>query len=319
MFKRIGVWCVAICCVFGGYGLATTQQLPAPAKSVQLLDAVIATVNDKAVTQYEFNQFLARTVAQAKANNQSLPPMSQLKPQLFQHYLNRVLLLQLAKRYNITVTDKDVDAQLERLAKREKTTVVQLKKNALKQGYTAAQFRQEVREEIAIGTLQREAVSPHVKVSQSDINIAYQRLLIDPRYAKQYHLKDWLFPLSDHPTRAETAKARTAAMRLVKRLRAGKMAAKPTADLGWRPRSTLPAIFVTALKGLKQGGVAGPLSADNGFHVIQLIATRDSQEPRPTKTQMMRFLYEKAFQKKSLEWIARLRKKSDIQILVPQR
>jgi len=56
-------------------------------------------------------------------------------------------------------------------------------------------------------------------------------------------------------------------------------------EIGMRPASRLPDIFVTAVQPLKAGEVmAEPLRTGAGFHVLKLIARNDNSEPTVTQT-----------------------------------
>jgi peptidyl-prolyl cis-trans isomerase SurA len=50
-------------------------------------------------------------------------------------------------------------------------------------------------------------------------------------------------------------------------------------DLGWRPFSELPDVFQMPVKTLKPNGVAGPIQAENGFHLIRLLEIKGDTSP----------------------------------------
>lgn len=54
--------------------------------------------------------------------------------------------------------------------------------------------------------------------------------------------------------------------------------------LGWQSEQTLPAAVLGVVRKLKPGQVAGPIALDNGFAIVQLLATR--QTPKPTLDQL---------------------------------
>jgi len=54
--------------------------------------------------------------------------------------------------------------------------------------------------------------------------------------------------------------------------------------LGWQSEQTLPAAVLGVVRKLKPGQVAGPIALDNGFAIVQLLATR--QTPKPTMEQL---------------------------------
>ena len=148
----------------------------------QPLNQVLAIVNGQPVTQYQFDAFADRAIARLKETGQALPNMQQFHQYLLNQYINRLLQLQIAKRANITVTDAQVDKQIAALASQQKMTSAQFTQSALAQGYSDAQFHDEVKTEMVIGLLQRQAIGGHITVSQAEIKAGMANIKNNPQF-----------------------------------------------------------------------------------------------------------------------------------------
>lgn len=272
------------------------------AQPLQPLNRVIVIVNGQPVTEHQFDLFLNRALIRIKASGQTPPNMQQLRQLLLDQYINRVLQLQVAKRANITVTDKQVDQQIATLAATQKITPAQFAANAQAEGYSQDQFRDEVKTEMIIGLLQRQALSSHITVSQNEINAELPKLKNSPQFSSQYHVIDFLTTLKSGATPAQIAQA---------------VHTSQGVDLGWRPIAALPDMFARVVPTLKVNGLSGLIKAPNGFHVLQLQGIRSAIPSGLSPKQVVaQQIYMMKMQKALQAWEATLRKQATIQMNV---
>ena len=312
VFSVLALMSVAVCA-----SESTVEKLPQPKQAIQILNQVILTVNGTPITQHQFDVFIDRAIKRLKESHQPMPDIQQLRSYLLDQYIDRELQLQLADRYGITANDAQIDKQIEVVASGNKLTLPQLKARVLQEGYTYPEFRAEVRKEIVIGTLQHQAVSNQITVTQEEVSVEMDKLKNDPHFGNKYQVIDMLVPLSEHPTATELAQAQQQAAQLKQRLSTGTSYKKlgnsqNNTDLGWRALSELPTLFATEVSGMKVNGVAGPLTAENGLHVIQLIAVKDSPAI-PTREAVEQRLFMMKMQEQVQKWLKTIRKDADIQ------
>lgn len=269
---------------------------------LQSLNRVIVIVNGQPVTEHQFDLFFNRALMRFKAAGQTPPNLQQLRQLLLNQYIDRVLQLQVAKRVNITVTDKQIDQQIATLAAAQKITPAQFAANAQAEGYGQDQLREEVKTEMIIGLLQRQALSSHVTVSQNEINAGLSKLKNNPQFSSQYHVIDFLTTLKPGATPAQIAQA---------------VHASYGADLGWRPLTALPDMFARVVPTLKVNGLSGLIKAPNGFHVLQLQGIRSAAPSGLSlKQAVAQQIYMMKMQKALQAWEATLRKQATIQMNV---
>ncbi len=85
-----------------------TISLPLHAQSgrVQLVDRVVAVVNDEVITRYELNEQKRAVVAQLKRQGVATPPEAELDAQVLERFINEKVQLQYAKEYGIRADDE---------------------------------------------------------------------------------------------------------------------------------------------------------------------------------------------------------------------
>ena len=267
---------------------------------LQSLNQVIVIVNGQPVTEHQFGLFFNRAITRLKASGQTMPNMQQFRQYLLNQYIDRVLQLQVATRAKVTVTDKQVDQQIATLALQQKITAAQFTANAQAEGYTNDQFHEEVKTEMILGLLQRQALGGHVTVSQNEIKAALLKLKNNPQFSGQYHVVDFLTTLKPGATPSQIAQA---------------VQASQGTDLGWRPLAALPDMFATVVPTLKVNGLSGLIKAPNGFHVLQLKGVRSSAPAGlPPAQAVAQQIYMMKMQKALQAWEATLRKQATIQM-----
>ena len=269
-------------------------------RAAQPLNQIIAIVNGQPVTAYQFNMFADRAIGRLKATGQTLPNMQQFHQYLLNQYINRLLQLQIAKRANITVTAAQVEKHIASLASQQKMTPAQFTQSALAQGYSAAQFHDEVKTEMIIGLLQRQALGAHITVSQAEIKAGMANIKNNPQFASAYDVVDYLVPLQPGATAAQIAAA---------------VKTSQGTDLGWRPLAALPDMFASVVPTLKVGGLSGLIKAPNGYHVLQLKGIKSAMPAGMTPEQAVaQQIYMQKVQKALVAWQATLRKQAVVQL-----
>ncbi|PHQ78310.1 MAG: hypothetical protein COB66_09150 [Coxiella sp. (in: Bacteria)] len=301
---------------------APAASLPKPIQSTQQLNRVIATVNSEPITQHQFDVFYQRSLDRLKASHQKVPTDLQgFRTYLLNQYVLRVIQLQLAKNFGITVTDKQVNQQIKSILKQQKLTLPQLQQKLQLEGYSFSEFKKEVKTEVTVGALQRRAVGSDIQVTQQQIATELAKLKAAPQFAKQYHVVDILTPLKENPSKAALARALATSKEMKAHLLKGAsykyISDDNDTDLGWRTLAAMPDVFASAVGKLKVGGVAGPIRAANGYHVLKLLRTKNAKAAMPTKDAVAQRLYMMKLQKGLSKWQKTLLKQANVTILHP--
>ncbi len=262
--------------------------LPAPpAGAGQLLERIVAVVNDDVITLTELEEELERIKRRLRAQGAALPPDTVLRPQLLERMILTRLQLQRAEALGLRVDDEDLDRALRDIAQRNGLSLEAFRRTLEDEGFDFATFREEIRREILLARLHRREVGSRVQVSRAEV----ERLLAERRSRDQdteYRLAHILVAVPDAASPEEVAAARRKAEALLERLRRGEdfhelavahsdgQQALEGGDLGWRRADELPSPFVEPVRGLEPGQISGLIRSPSGFHIVKLLDKRRS-------------------------------------------
>ena len=261
-----------------------------PAARVQLIDRVVAVVNDEVITRYELNEQKRAVTAQLKRQGVALPPEGELDAQVLQRYINEKVQLQYAKEYGVRADDETVNASIQRIASDNKMSMQQFAEALRKDGVTVEKFRDELKNEIVLSRLRDREVESRVVVTDSEIDTYMALAKTQGANQAEYQLAHILIlvPEQATPDQIETRKKR--AEEAEKQLKAGTPFGQVAAvfsdsndavqggALGWRQADRLPAMYATAANTMKVGDTSAVLRSANGFHIVRLLDKRAGEQ-----------------------------------------
>lgn len=273
MYKKIALVCV----LFAAVGVAQAKQL---------LDKVVAVVNNGVITSSELDKQVALTKTQLIAQKVPLPSEAALRKQVLQHLIDVDLQMQMAKQHGITVDDTELTQAIEKIAASNHATLSQLREELTKHGMGWNEYRENIRKEMILSHLQQNAVGRDVMVTNEQIEQYLKTEGDGPidRTNLTYHLQNIVIPLADEPSPEQVKKAKADAERILSQIKKGddftRVAIDKSSgdlaldggDLGDRHLAELPELFAKEVINMKAGQIAGPLRAGNGFQLIKLVA-----------------------------------------------
>jgi len=273
-----------------GVLLAASLSVHAQAGRVQLVDRVVAVVNDEVITRYELNEQRRAVVAQLKRQGVAMPPDAELDAQVLERFINEKVQLQYAREYGVRADEEVVNASLQRIAAENKMSMQQFAAALRKDGVTIEKFRDELKNEIVLSRLRDREVESRVNVTDSEIENYLALAKAQGANQAEYQLAHILVlvPEQATPDQIETRKKR--AEEASRQLKAGTAFGQVAAvfsdsndaaqggALGWRQADRLPTIYSEAANKLKPGETSDVLRSANGFHIVRLIEKRAGEQ-----------------------------------------
>ncbi|KPJ67636.1 MAG: hypothetical protein AMJ43_03035 [Coxiella sp. DG_40] len=284
----------------------------------RVLDKIVVIVNDSVITQSEINKAVVVAKQQLASSNTPLPDEKSLTSQVIDSLIYRDIQQQMVTRAGITVSGTELNDAIKDVAARNHMSLSQLKNEVETNGLDYAEYRKNIRDQIAFGRLQQQAVGRDINVTDQEINAFLRDYKNVQSPNSQYHLQDILISLSDTPSPTEIEQAEQKAQKLVQQINNGanfnQLAAAQSAgsealhggDLGWKKLAEIPSIFADKVKNMKSGQIAGPLKAPNGFHVIKLTGIKNSTQ-KLTRDQVRELIFRRKFTEKLQSWLQQLR------------
>lgn len=297
--------------------------------AAQLLDRIVATVNDEPILQSELEEATFIALNQLRQQGITPPPRKQLERKVLDQLILKKIQQQRAKQRHIQVTDDEINHALSQLAARNGMTLDQLQVTLESQSPGAfAKLRKQVRDELMIEKLRQLEVINRINVTEQDVEQYLKQINGGPQ--KRYHLRHILIALPSAPTKVQVAEARAKAEQLRQQLNKGtdfaQLAVKHSqgqyalkgGDLGWRNEAALPDLFINALKNLQPGEISPVLKSPSGFHLLKLedIQTTAPQQTAQAKQQALMTLRMRKANELFDLWLRRLRDQAHVEIFL---
>jgi peptidyl-prolyl cis-trans isomerase SurA len=273
------------------------------ATAKQVLDKIVAVVNNDVISQYELENYTKLLVADLKAQSDSaLPPKDILQEQALNRMVMDKIQLQLAEQSGIEVDSIMVSQALQHLAQQKGQTLEQLRYETEARGVNFDEYRELVRNELTIQRLQARAVSQDVAIAKSDIESFLSSPAGQDNTGTEYKISHILLLAPESPTPAALKQVQSKAEEIVASLKKGadfqKTAMAKSAgrqalnggDLGWRNTGELPTLFVNYVPTMQIGDIVGPIRSAGGFHIIKLEDKRTANEEHRTETHVRHIL-----------------------------
>jgi peptidyl-prolyl cis-trans isomerase SurA len=240
-----------------------------------------AIVNGEVITQTDVAQ---RLMLLAIAEEGQIPAdqVEALRQQVLRNLIDEVLQIQAAKRAEITVTDKDIDKTLERVAGNVKMTPAQLAEFLKGRGSSIRTLRRQIEGEIAWRRLQQQKIESSVAVGDEEVKAVIERMNAS-KGAEEYKVGE-IF-LSASPSQMSQAMAN--ANQIIAQLRQGASfaayarqyseasTAAVGGDLGWVRPAQLPDQLAAVLRTMGPGQVSMPIQVPGG---VSILAVQDARK-----------------------------------------
>lgn len=303
------------------------------AQEVEVVDRIVAVVNNEIITLYELDQTFAPYVHNIKALNYPPEKERQTLFQVRQDLLNKLIESMLAdqqvKRNRITVSQKEINQAIERIKEQRQFTDEQLRQGLASQGMTMEEYRQEIEEQIMRSKLVAREVKAKIVITKEDIKEYYESHREKYAGEKKYYLWNMFIKVSSDSSSSERNDARRQMEEILAQLKQGRSfqslvdelkqstSAIQGTDLGLYRLEELSEQLRQVVKKMKTGEFSDILDANFGFQIIfvQNIEETQAQPLAAVESDIQELLYTEAVDNKYQEWLNELRARSLIRII----
>lgn len=268
----------------------------------QLIDRVVAMVNDGVVLESELDEQVAEISARLRQQNVPLPGDEVMRQQVLERLVLEEIQAQRADRAGIKVSDEQVNAAIDDIARRQGITLQQLPARLAQDGIDYAQYRNELKREIARQMLRSRDVIQRINVTPRELEQYIEHEHKTASAANEYNVSHILIPVAQDATPAQQANASKRANEVEQRARSGEDFAKlaitysasETAldggSLGWRKGTELPTFLADVIARMKPGDVSELIQTPSGFHIVRLNETRVAGGPQIVQQMHLRHI-----------------------------
>lgn len=302
------------------------------AGSTEIVDRIVAVVNDDIVSLFEWNQEFKPFAERIKTLDKPAEEKKKLLRKVREEVLNRLVDEKLAdqeiKRIRINVTEKEVDDAIKRFKENQNLTDKRLKEALKHDGISMLDYRKRIRDQILRGKLVNREVQSKIVITKADIETYYNRH--PEKYAgkKKFRLRHIIMRVSPGATGDDTNEVENRMKTVQKKLKAGQpfdkiakiyseISGETGGNLGLFELDDLSTKVREAIKGIKPGEFTDILKTDYGYQIFfleEIIKSGDKQLEE-VSSEIESKLHRKIVNDKYQSWLEDLRKRSLIKIM----
>jgi peptidyl-prolyl cis-trans isomerase SurA len=306
--------------------------LPSFGTAAELVDRIIAYVNEDIITLSELNERTNALVAARQQNPFQLEQDQSLE-EMRQTMLNRLIDERLASqeiaRLKITVSEEEIDATIARIMKENRLTKETLEAELRKDERTITDFRQQIKEGLEQRKLVTREVQSKTVITDEIVEAYYQSNMHDFQEKERWRIQDIYLPYYPDDTPEERARIRNLAQEILERVRAGVdfgslaknysqgPGAEAGGDMGYFARGELEPVLEAAVENLKAGEVSPDIETTRGIHIIKVTEV-DRSPPKAldeVRESIRNLLYRREVEFRYREWLSSLRERSYVRIV----
>jgi len=273
---------------------------------------IIAVINSENITEDEFEKEFS--VLRKKQYTGEGGQLKTLKKNLLNQFIEKRLLLQEAKKSNISISGKELDETVKKIiAGYPRGTLEGMLKN---EKISMAEWKEKIKENILIEKLIASKYKGNIDVSDHDIDSYYKS-----------NLMNFVKPLKVHVLQI-VVKSEEEALNVRSELLQGKnfgktaseksigLEAEKGGDLGFFSEGQMPQEFDDAIFKLKVGEISHPVKTSYGYHIFKLVERREPKKINPAEARenIRRMLMKEKYDDVLKKLIVSLRESAKIEI-----
>ncbi|WP_457573547.1 peptidylprolyl isomerase [Desulfolithobacter sp.] len=308
-----------------------------PLYAADIVDRVVAVVNDDVITMSEVNQegkALFRRIAEQVPPERLEEALQQARQNVIEELIDKKILQQEARKYDLKVTDEEVDRALKRILERNHTTMEQFRSELAAMGMNEQQYRENLRSQILSSKLVNMEVRSRVIIPEEKIIDYYDTHYMERMGDGGYYLLQIGINVDPDALDQEQARAeaRKKAEQIRKRALAGedfkelakKYSDLPSAtdggDIGVFKADEMAPAMREAVINLKPGEISAIVETTSGFQIFKLLSSKQGQIVAKVpydevKEEIRNILYQQETKALFDRWLKKMRKNAYIKIL----
>lgn len=279
----------------GGGGLSSFSLGSNPQDSgqprQQSLDGIAAIVNDDVILKSR----LAQAVAQAKQRSRRNIPRNTLRSRVLDRLIMKKLQLQQAHREGVTISDKELQRGIKRVADNNDMSPSEFKRAAQQHGMSLDKLKDRIRTQMLVAKLRRRSVMSKISVTADDVNQYMRTQNLQQGIQSAYRFRGIRKSADDNAdtVREQLNRLRRQADDGVAFSKLEEQASNDPisaehAVVDWTAASQLQQPIANTLASLDQGEVSHVVRQGNQLMLLKLLGRRraGSQDERATVTQV---------------------------------
>jgi peptidyl-prolyl cis-trans isomerase SurA len=307
------------------------QKLAPPPAHSELVDRIVAIVNDDIITQSDLIKYADRLKTGGLTDDLMFPDEATKEAaikdsdKLLQKMIDEKVIDSEIKKENLSVAIEQVEQEIRSIAKRNNVSRDELKSALQERGITFSDYQDFIKRGLERQSLIGKAITSRIKISEDDVLSAFAAAHGGSgEQAFEYTLSHIFFSSEKGGSPA----AHKRAEETLKKLRAGANWDQAAADMSEDPSfelggtlgvfktGELQAELESVVQKLAPGDFSNVLSTQGGYHIVRVNKKKIIADPRTEKERdkLRAQLYDTAYKKQFASWLYLLRQDSFIRV-----
>jgi peptidyl-prolyl cis-trans isomerase SurA len=303
------------------------------AGEVEVVDRIVAIVNDDIITLSELNRIYQPEARKVKAAGYSIKEerrrLFRIREVLLNRLINNKLADQEIKKKKITVSKEEVNQTIERFKESKMLSDEDLRAHVADMGLTMEEYREDIADSILKNKLVTYEISSKIVITEEDIKAYYNENPTEYASIKSYHLRNIATRVPENADDLSRSEALNQMETILEKLEQGESidailieytnAEYPVigGDLGKVRLNELSETLQIALKDKATGEHTKILAADFGYQIIliQDVSETQGKSLDEAKDDIRRKLYRQKMDEKYVAWVEQMRGKALVKII----
>jgi len=301
--------------------------------SAEILDRVVATINDRAIMQSELQEAL--DLYQHQMGQQTPEMMSErdraaIQRRVLEDLVDKSLIEGFAVKAGIEASEEEIDRAIDEVLARAHISETELLEALKKDNLDYQEYRDQIRDQLVKAKMIQREIRARINITDKQIEEYYLDHPDEFRAEEGVVLRHILFPLPYPPAPEVVDATVKEASRVHQEIldgkpfeeAAGQYSNDPTAGqggwLGFFRKGSLSPEMEGGIVDLEEGEISEPVQTGLGIHLLK-VEERTTGDIRPlekVRNSIQEKLYEEAAERQFEEWRKELRKNAHIEVFL---
>lgn len=296
-----------------------------PAVHAEIIDRIVAVVNDSAITMSELNAATAGLGDIKGADKDKRKKIMETKSKVLDQLIEKKLVEQAANKAGITVSEKEIDNAIDDVKRQNNIGQEELLSALAKNGLTFKEYREQLKDQIRQVKFINKEFRSNIKMSDEDVEAYYMQNKEKFSGPVTHKLRIISFYLTEQDKKKEIEKKAKDVLamaqkggdfaKLAKEYSQGPNA-QDGGDLGYVKVGEMDKAIEKAAAALNVGEISDIIKTSTGFHIIQL-ADKRKAEPKPfsaVEDDIKNIIFQKIIDERYRLWLDGMMKKAYIEV-----
>lgn len=295
----------------------------------EIVDGIVAVVNNEVVTQAELNAILLPLYTQYKStysDEELLMKIDEAKKNILYKLIEDKLILQEAHKIGMPATDEEVAERLEQI-KSQFSSSEEFKSALASQGLTVVDLKEKYREQIMIKKMVNREVRSRVSVTPIEIALFYEKNEDDFNLPAQVKVMTIMIRKSEADPESNTDSLKKIKMIELKMAEgedftklAREYSQDPSAvdggDMGYIGKGQMMKKIDEVIFSLQPGEISETIETPVGYHVFKIVEVKEAgaESFDEARMQIENYLFQEKAKERFDEWMTNLKENAYISV-----